>query len=157
MKDLHTENLGFEWSPENYHLCCKSLLPWPTAGAKCSDDVNWHSCLPCLKVEVVRQCQLSSWPWGFVLGAGHQLGDKILTWTRSKSNYCLGTLPELIFEGENQIQCVDLDCLKGAVFLLNDVTDILLKLAKLVPQRSSSSKLMLLQFHYSTHQAATVS
>lgn len=83
--------------------------------------------------------------------------DKIPTWTRSKSNYCLGTLPELIFEGENQVQRVSLDGLKGAVFLLNDVTDILLKLVKLVPQCSSSSKLMLLQFHYSTHQAAVVS
>lgn len=85
------------------------------------------------------------------------MGDKIPTRARFKSHYCLGTPPELIFEGENQVQCVDLDCLKGAVFLLNDVGDILLKLEKLVPWCSSSSKLMLLQFHYSTHQAATVS
>jgi len=86
-----------------------------------------------LEVEVVPPCQLSSWPWGLVLGAGHQLGDKIPTWTRSKSDYCLGTLPELIFEGENQVQCVDLDCMKGAGFPLDDGKDILLKLAKLCP------------------------
>lgn len=78
-------------------------------------------------------------------------------WMRSKSNYCLGTLPKLIFEGENQVQHVSLVCLKGAVFLLNDVTDILLKLIKRMPQCSSSSELVLLQFHYSTHQAAMVS
>jgi len=49
VKDLYTESLGLEWSPESSHLCCKSLLPWPTAGAGCSDDVRWRSCLPCLK------------------------------------------------------------------------------------------------------------
>lgn len=115
--------------------------------------VNQQRCLPCLKWGHHSSMGALLWELAIVW----ENWDKIPMWTRSKSNYCLGMLPELIFEGENQVQHVSLDGLKGAVFLLNDVTDILLKLVKLVPQCSSSSKLMLLQFHYSTHQAAVVS
>ena len=142
--------------PENCQLCCKSLLPTSTSGARCCKPAQL---LALLSVDIVHVCQQSSWPWGFIweLAVIRENWSKIPMWMRSKSNYCLGTLPRLIFEGENQVQHVSLGSLKGAVFLLNDVTGILLKLIKLVPQCSSSSELVLLQFHYSTHQAAMVS
>lgn len=144
--------------------CPQRPVTWAvsTAALACSWGAALGSCQlasppSSLEVEVAHLRQRSRRPWALVWELAVIWEKKSRCSQSLEAITVLAHKPELIFEGGNQVQWVDLDCLKGAGFLLIDVADILLKLAKLVPWCSSSSKLMLLQFHYSTLQAATVS